>query len=59
MSVIINSIDGGLKTEGSLPQNQDSTYDQLKQVRTVAGAIGCYDAADLLTTMIEKIDNKS
>lgn len=37
-----------------LPQRQDSTLDQLRTVRAMANRLGCYDAADLMRTMIEK-----
>jgi hypothetical protein len=57
--VIIHNIDGKLKTEGSLPQTNASLYDQLKEVRHVAIAIGCYDVSDLLMKKIEEIEANS
>lgn len=36
------------------PQRQDSTLDQLKDLRAVANRFGMYDAADVLRLMIER-----
>jgi hypothetical protein len=57
--VTIQNIDGNLKVEGSFPQTQASLYEQLKEVRHVAIAIGCYDVSDLLMEKIEKIESSA
>ncbi len=36
-----------------LPQRQDATNDQLRDLRVVANRLGMYDAADLVRTMLE------
>ncbi len=36
------------------PQRQDSTNDQLRDLRDFANKLGLYDAADLLRVMLEK-----
>lgn len=36
-----------------LPQRQDSTNDQLKDLRAVANRLGMYDAAELIRVMLE------
>ena len=35
-------------------QRQDSTDDQLKDLRIVANRLGMYDAADIIRTLLEK-----
>lgn len=35
-------------------QRQDSTDDQLKDLRVVANRLGMYDAADIIRTLLEK-----
>ena len=37
-----------------LPQRQDSTDAQLRDLRAVANRLGMYDAADLLRNILEK-----
>ena len=54
MKVEIQNIDGELKVDGSLPQNQQSLKEQLIELDGVAVAIGCYDAHDFLIEKIEK-----
>lgn len=57
--VTIQNIDGSLKVEGSFPQTQASLYEQLKEVRHISIAIGCYEVSDLLMERIEKIDRSA
>jgi outer membrane protein assembly factor BamD (BamD/ComL family) len=42
-----------LKRITSFPQRQDSTHDQLADLRIVANRLGMYDAADVLRKIIE------
>ena len=37
-----------------LPQRQDSTSDQLRDLRAVANRLGMYDAADLIRGILER-----
>jgi len=37
-----------------LPQRQDATNDQLRDLRAVANRLGMYDAADVLRTLLER-----
>jgi len=56
VKVEIQNIDGELKVDGSLPQNQQSLKEQLIELDGVAVAIGCYDAHDFLIEKIVKIE---
>ncbi len=42
-----------LKDIPQLPQRQDATNDQLRDLRAVANRLGMYDAADLIRIMLE------
>ena len=58
-----SSLDGPISAElgkiSKLQQRQDSTNDQLRDLRPFANKLGLYDAADLLRMMVEQPDPKS
>lgn len=37
------------------PQRQDSTSDQLRDLRAFANKLGMYDAADVIRTILERV----
>ena len=40
-----------------LPQRQDSTYEQLKDLYVVANKLGMYDAADFIKARLDQIES--
>jgi len=40
------------------PQRQDSLFDQLQDMKVVATILGCYDVADLISTVNENYSDK-
>ena len=40
-----------------LPQRQDSTYEQLKDLYVVANKLGMYDAADSVKVRLDRIES--
>lgn len=47
-----------LKSVPSLPQRQDSTNDQLRDLRAVATRLGMYDAADYIRVVLENSEKR-
>ena len=39
-----------------LPQRQDSTNDQLRDLRAIANRLGMYDAADIIRGLLERTE---
>jgi hypothetical protein len=44
----------GVRNFPQQPQRQDSTDDQLRDLRVIANRLGMYDAADVIRTLLEK-----
>ena len=47
-----------IKAMPSLPQRQDGTMDQLRDLERVAVKLGMYDAADQLKGMVKRYDEQ-
>ena len=49
-----------LSTEDTnkITQRQDSTNDQLRDVMIVANKMGCYDAADVISNILNGVEEK-
>ncbi len=48
------NIEDIVKTLPQLPQRQDATDDQLRDLIPAANRLGCYDAADFLQNWVNK-----